>query len=54
RLHFMQDGSVLHRVKKVKQFLTQSQIYVLSKSASSPNLNPIQNAWYILKQRLQK
>jgi len=53
-LYFMQDGAGPHRATKIKGFLEKSEIQILSWPSSSPDLNPIENVWRMLKQRLGK
>ena len=51
---FMQDRSGPHSSKKTTRFLAQNGIRLLSWPGNSPDLNPIENAWHLLKVRLRK
>ena len=50
----MQDGAGPHQAKKIKGFLEKSGIRILSWPTSLPDLNPIDNVWCMLQQRLGK
>ena len=48
-LIFMHDAAPCHRSKIVKQFLTENYMKILDWPGNSPNLNPIKNLWYKMK-----
>jgi transposase len=49
---FQHDGAPCHQAKIVKQWLQTSQIPVLDWPGQSPDLNPIENAWFMIKKRV--
>lgn len=46
------DGAPCHRAKCVKDWLAVSEIPTLEWPAQSPDLNPIENAWLLIKKRV--
>jgi transposase len=49
---FMQDNAPAHTCQLVKDFLHSVQLPVLNWPPQSPDLNPIENIWAIMKQKL--
>ena len=48
----MQDNAPCHTARLVKDFFTQESISVLPWPAQSPDLNPIENLWALIKRKL--
>ena len=49
---FMHDGAPCHRSIKVTDFLRETGATVLEWPGNSQNLNPIENLWCLLKDKL--
>jgi len=49
---FMQDGAPCHRSKVAKTFLAENRIKVLDWPGNSPYLNPVENLWTNMKNRV--
>ena len=50
---FQQDLAPCHAAKKVKKVFQENQIKVLEWPGNSPDLNPIENLWAIIKNQLR-
>ena len=48
----MQDNSPCHTARLVKDFLAQENVPVLPCPAQSPDFNPIENLWALIKRKL--
>ena len=51
---FQQDLAPCHTSKMIQKFFKESKLSVLEWPGNSPDLNPIENLWAIIKKRLQK
>lgn len=51
---FMHDGAPCHQAKTIKSFLNTKEISVLPWPGNSPDMNPIENLWAIVKNRMKK
>jgi hypothetical protein len=49
---FMQDNVSIHKTRRVTAFLEENSMTVLKWPPNSPDLNPIENAWNLLKRKL--
>jgi transposase len=52
--HFLQDGAPCHTSKKVMAFLREKRVDVMDWPGNSPDLNPIENLWSIMKKKLKE
>lgn len=51
---FMHDGAPCHKAKSVTKFLTENHVQTLPWPGNSPDMNPIENLWAVVKKRLKK
>ncbi|KAF2889262.1 hypothetical protein ILUMI_16911 [Ignelater luminosus] len=46
------DSTPCHRAKKVRDFMKTEGVVQLTRSGNSPDLNQIENCWYLMSKRL--
>jgi hypothetical protein len=51
--HFLQDGALCHSSKRVKNYLSDKPFVLMDWPGNSPDLNPIENVWNHMKNKLQ-
>lgn len=51
---FMQDGAPCHTARSVKQFLQDKNVPLLPWPGNSPDMNPIENVWKMVKKEVAK
>ena len=51
---FLQDGAPCHKAKRVMDYLKSQRFEVIDWPGNSPDLNPIENVWNVMKNRVRE
>ena len=51
---YMQDNALCHTAKSVKTFLSVDHVIVMEWTAQSPGMNPRENTWKLLQERVKE
>ncbi|GFW21539.1 transposable element Tcb2 transposase [Trichonephila clavipes] len=51
---FMQNGAPCHTARSIKAFLAEQNIPLLDWTDNSPDMNPIENVWELMKREVAK
>ncbi|GFT95496.1 transposable element Tcb2 transposase [Trichonephila clavipes] len=51
---FMQDGAPCHTARSIKAFLAEQNISLFDWPGNSPDMNPIENIWELMKREVDK
>ena len=51
---FQQDNASIHTAKKIRSFLNDNNVNVIKWPGNSADLNPIENIWGLMKNKLEK
>lgn len=51
---FQQDSAPCHTAKSVKNWMQSERVTVLEWPGNSPDLNPIENLWFMMKRKVRK
>lgn len=49
---FMHDGAPAHKTKTVSKWLSDNNVRVFEWPGNSPDLNPIENCWKVIKDKV--
>jgi hypothetical protein len=52
--HFLHDGAPCHKSKKIRSLLDDQGFETLDWPGNSPDLNPIENCWNLMKDKLKE
>jgi transposase len=50
----MHDNAGIHRARKVQEFIQRHRIRVINWPPYSPDLNPVEHMWWVLKKMMYK